>query len=261
MLKEEPFPGYICWIFPIFIIIQMLRAFFTHFVLYRLCALLEDKGLLTLPRRWEALCQPQVETRQVLTCPSPLCLSPVTVPLVSGFSSPFSFAEESAASLASDFNSTLEFSSSLYSSSPWKSILVNHGDEIWTVSFYFPFFWEAFSDNLLRVLEWKQALQVWQHTCTIQQLRDKKTTCSRSLQLIVSLRPHCATWDPASQKQNTWTGGIAQLIKCLPQKHEDLSLAPCTKPGMVVHTCNSRAEETQTGDSRGTAGQLTWLNW
>jgi hypothetical protein len=45
------------------------------------------------------------------------------VPLVSGFSSPFSsFAEELAASLASDFSSTLEFSSSLYSpSSPSES--------------------------------------------------------------------------------------------------------------------------------------------
>lgn len=62
------------------------------------------------------------------------------------------------------------------------------------------------------------------------------------------------------KKKNTETRGIAQLIKCLLLKHEDMSSMREAKPNMVPHTCHFRAGEAETHRSPGLIGQPLKLN-
>lgn len=53
-------------------------------------------------------------------------------------------------------------------------------------------------------------------------------------------------------------GEIAQLVKCLPYKQEDMSLVPRTnikKMSVVANACNHSSQETEPGRCLGPAGQ------
>lgn len=55
---------------------------------------------------------------------------------------------------------------------------------------------------------------------------------------------------------------IAQPVKCLVCKHEDLSSNrqyPCKKPGVTERACNLSTGEVETGGSRQLAGQSSQL--
>lgn len=57
-------------------------------------------------------------------------------------------------------------------------------------------------------------------------------------------------------------GELAQVAKCLPQKHKDLSMTPRTHveiPGMVVCACNPSGAEIEAGGSLGLTGSQSNL--